>query len=58
VIPASRNEGHPGYWQERRQCNDTLLDQASAPTRAVLDQAIGECNRVLTLIREDDNEQS
>jgi len=48
---------HRGYWQERRERNEALLDEASAPTRAVLDQAIGECNRVLALIGEEDNER-
>jgi integrase len=46
---------HRDYWQDRRERNEALLDEASAPTRAVLDQAIGECNRVLALIGEEDN---
>jgi integrase len=46
---------HRGYWQERRERNEALLETANAPTRAVLDQAIGECNRVLALIGEEDN---
>ena len=49
------DERHRGYWQDRRERNEALLDEASAPTRAVLDQAIGECNRVLALIGEEDN---
>jgi hypothetical protein len=44
---------HRDYW--RRMRNEALLENASAPTRAVLDQAIGECNRVLALIGEEDN---
>jgi integrase len=46
---------HRGYWQERLERNEALLENASAPTRAVLDKAIGECNRVLALIGEEDN---
>jgi hypothetical protein len=46
---------HRDYWRERREGNEALLDKASAPTRAVLDQAIGECNRVLALIGEENN---
>ena len=51
------DERHRGYWQDRREPNEALLDTASAPTRAVLDKAIGECNRVLALIGEEDNER-
>jgi hypothetical protein len=47
---------HRDYWQERRERNQALLDQASAPTRAVLDKAIGECDRVLALIGEGGND--
>jgi integrase len=43
---------HRDYWQDRRQRNEMLLDKASSLTRVVLDQAIGECNRVLALIGE------
>jgi hypothetical protein len=50
------DERHRDDWQERRQRNETLLDTASAPTRAVLDKAIGECNRVLALIGEDNDD--
>jgi len=49
------DERHRDYWRARRKRNEALLDKASAPTRAVLDQAIGECNRVLALIGEEDN---
>ena len=49
------DERHRGYWQERRERNEALLERASAPTRAVLDKAIGECNRVLASIGEDNN---
>jgi hypothetical protein len=48
---------HRGYWQDRRERNEALLERASAPARAVLDQTIGECNRVLALIGEQDNEE-
>jgi integrase len=48
---------HRGYWQDRRQRNEMLLDKASSLTRVALDQAIGECNRVLALIGEDSNER-
>lgn len=47
---------HRSYWQDRCRRNEMLLDKASALTRAVLDKAIGECNRVLTLIGEGENE--
>ena len=50
------DEHHRGYWADRRRRNETLLDNASALTRAVLDEAIGECNRVLALIGESENE--
>jgi integrase len=50
------DERHRGYWQDRRERNEALLERASAPTRAVVDKAIGECNRVLALIGEDNNE--
>jgi Phage integrase family len=43
---------HRMYWQDRRQRNEALLDGASAPTRAVLEERIGECDRVLALIGE------
>jgi len=46
---------HRDYWRERRERNEALLDNAGAPTRAVLEQAIGECDRVLALIGEEDN---
>jgi integrase len=51
------DERHRGYWQDRRQRNEMLLDKASSLTRVVLDQAIGECNRVLALIGEDKDER-
>jgi integrase len=50
------DERHRSYWQDRRRGNETLLDKASTLSRAVLDKAIGECNRVLALIGEDNNE--
>jgi integrase len=50
------DERHRGYWQDRRERNEALLDRASVPTRAVLEETIGECNRVLALIGEGDNE--
>ena len=50
------DERHRSYWQDRRQRNETLLDRASPLTRAVLDEAIGECNRVLASIGEGENE--
>ena len=51
------DERHRDYWQDRRRRNEALLDKASALTRPALDKAIGECNRVLALIGEDDNER-
>ena len=50
------DERHRGYWQDRRQRNETLLDQASPLTRAVLGEAMSECDRVLALIGETGNE--
>jgi hypothetical protein len=50
------DERHRAYWQDRRQRNQALLDIASGLTRAVLDNTIGECDRVLALIGERDNE--
>jgi integrase len=47
---------HRSYWQDRRRRNETLLDKASTLSRAVLDKTIGECNRVLALIGEGENE--
>jgi integrase len=50
------DERHRSYWQERRRRNETLLDKASALTRAALEKAICECNRVLASIGRGNNE--
>ena len=50
------DKNHRGYWHDRRQRNETLLDKASPLTSAVLGEAISECNRVLALIGEPENE--
>lgn len=46
---------HHGYWLERRKRNEDLIAGASPLTRAVLDEAIGQCNRVLAIIGEKSN---
>ncbi len=47
---------HVSYWQDRRQRNRALLDQAAGPlVRAVLDEAMEECDRVLKDIEEGQN---
>jgi integrase len=50
------DERHRGYWQDRRRRNELLYEKGSALTQAVIDQAIGECNRVLALIGDGNNE--
>jgi len=50
------DERHGSYWQDRRQRNEALLDNAGPLTRAVLGESIGECNRVLALIGETRND--
>jgi hypothetical protein len=50
------DERYRAYWHDRRERNEALLDNASGLTRAVLDNTIGECDRVLASIGEGDNE--
>ncbi len=48
------DDRHVPYWQDRRRRNQALLDQAAGPlVRAVLDEAVEECNRMLGRIEED-----
>ena len=47
------DDRHVPYWQDRRRRNQALLDQAAEPlVRAVLDEAVEECDRVLKGIEE------
>ena len=47
------DDRHVPYWQDRRQRNQTLMDQAAGPlVRAVLDEAVEECDQVLRGIEE------
>ncbi len=39
---------HAPYWRERRQRNLAVMPEASRLTRAALDQAIAQCDRVLS----------
>jgi integrase len=39
---------HTLYWRERRECNLAVMPQASRLTRAALDEAIAQCDRVLS----------
>lgn len=48
---------HRAYWQDRRARNQELVAGASPLTRAVLDDAVGQCNRVLDIIGEKDNDK-
>jgi site-specific recombinase XerC len=42
------DDRHVPYWQDRRRRNQVLLDQAAEPlVRAVLGEAVGECDQVL-----------
>jgi len=50
------DDRHVSYWQDRRWRNRALLDQAAEPlVRAVLDEAMEECDRVLKGIEEGQN---
>jgi integrase len=44
-------ERHVPYWRDRRSRNVALLDHASPLTRAVLDEAIEQCDSVLERLR-------
>ena len=51
------DDRHVPYWQDRRRKNLALWDQASLLARAVLAEAVEECDRMLKRIEEgrDDN---
>ena len=50
------DDRHVPYWQDRRRRNQELLGQAEKPlVRAVLDEAVEECDRVLRGIEEGQN---
>lgn len=47
------DDRHVPYWQDRRRRNQALTDQAAGPlVRAVLDEAVDECDWVLRRIKE------
>jgi len=47
------DDRHIPYWQDRRRRNQALLNQAEEPlVRAVLDEAVEECDRMLRGIEE------
>ncbi len=47
------DDRHVPYWQDRRRRNQALIDQAAGPlVRAVLDEAVEECDQVLRSIEE------
>jgi len=47
------DDRHVPYWQDRRRRNQALLNQAEGPlVRAVLDEAVEECDRMLRGIEE------
>ena len=46
------DDRHVAYWQDRRRRNLELWDRASPLARAVLAEAIEECDRMLRLIEE------
>jgi hypothetical protein len=39
---------HASYWRERRERNASIIPKASRLTRAALDEAIAQCDRVLS----------
>lgn len=43
---------HAPYWHQRRERNLAIIPQASRLTRAALDEAIAQCDRVLTRLEE------
>ncbi|MBK6414776.1 MAG: hypothetical protein IPF76_17925 [Sphingopyxis sp.] len=47
---------HGAYWRDRRRRNAALLPEANPMTAAVLNEAIGQCERVLTQIGDDDGQ--
>jgi integrase len=47
---------HGAYWRNRRTRNAALLPKANPMTAAVLNEAIGECERVLAQIGDDDGQ--
>lgn len=47
---------HEAYWRNRRRRNAALLPGANPMTAAVLNEAIGQCERVLSGIGDDDGQ--
>ncbi|MCI1755734.1 MAG: hypothetical protein LKM31_08010 [Sphingobium sp.] len=47
---------HGAYWRDRQRRNAALLADANAMTAAVLNEAIGQCERVLAQIGDDDGQ--
>ncbi len=45
---------HAPYWRERRERNCVVMTRASRLTRATLDEAIAQCDRVLSRLEEND----
>ena len=45
---------HAPYWRERRERNCAVMTRASRLTRATLDEAIAQCDRVLSRLEEND----
>ena len=43
---------HAPYWRERRERNRAIVAQASQLTRAALDEAIAQCDRVLSRLED------
>ena len=49
---------HAPYWRERRERNLALMEQASRLTRAALDEAIAQCDRVLSRLEGNNVEEN
>jgi integrase len=47
---------HGAYWRDRQRRNAALLADANAMTAAVLNEAIGQCERALAQIGDDDGQ--
>ncbi|PZU60452.1 hypothetical protein [Sphingobium xenophagum] len=47
---------HAGYWRDRRRGNAALLPDANPMTAAVLNEVVGQCERVLAQIGDDDGQ--
>jgi integrase len=44
---------HAPYWRERRKRNAAIMPHASRLTRAALDEAIAQCDRILSRLEDD-----